>query len=61
MNRENAEYKWKGAGFGDYECTNCWEITAGTPAICPHCKAVMSNPERYAIDFPDVSFPDIEE
>ena len=35
--------RWKGAGMGDYECTNCWEITSGGDELdtCPYCGAFM--------------------
>ena len=37
--------RWKGAGMGDYECTNCWEITSGGDELdtCPHCGAFMKD------------------
>lgn len=35
------EGRWKGAGFGDYRCSNCDEEVSGTPEFCPHCHAYM--------------------
>ena len=33
--------RWKGRGFGDYECSLCCEITNGKPRYCPNCGADM--------------------
>lgn len=35
------EGRWKGAGFGDYRCSNCDEEVSGTPEFCPHCHSYM--------------------
>ena len=34
--------RWKGAGFGDYECTRCSDIVSGhLHRYCPNCGAMM--------------------
>ena len=38
---ERKEGRWKGRGFGDYECTICWGIVNGKTRYCPHCGAIM--------------------
>lgn len=38
------EARYKGAGMGDYLCTNCDEVSDGRMEFCPHCHAHMSNP-----------------
>lgn len=42
----NVEYvvhaRWKGAGFGDYECSYCGHRVGGNRLKeCPSCKAIM--------------------
>lgn len=39
---EVAFARWKGAGFGDYECTLCLETVSGNRhRYCPNCGALM--------------------
>ena len=41
--RKSIRARWKGAGMGDYECTNCWEVVSGGDKynFCPWCGAYM--------------------
>ena len=44
MKNINKEARWRGAGFGDYECTLCWERVSGNrERYCPYCGATMYN------------------
>ena len=35
--------RWKGAGMGDYLCSECWEVYSGGDKFtyCPNCGAKM--------------------
>lgn len=35
--------RWKGAGIGDYRCSECWEVYSGGNEFtyCPTCGAKM--------------------
>ena len=40
--------RWKGAGFGDYECTLCGEVVSGNrERYCPACGAEMYTDDEY--------------
>ena len=44
----NKQARWKGAGLGDYYCTNCWEQVSGNRRlICPYCGCRMYTNEEY--------------
>lgn len=44
LDRETAQIqaRWKGAGLGDYYCSNCLHTVSGNHLTeCPECKAIM--------------------
>lgn len=45
--KEHNEGRWKGAGLGDYLCSNCWSVFSGGDEYnyCPNCGAKMSRKE----------------
>ncbi|MBE6983748.1 MAG: hypothetical protein E7435_05655 [Ruminococcaceae bacterium] len=43
--KKKADARWKGNGFGEYRCSQCWTIVSGNHhLICPGCKAQMHKP-----------------
>lgn len=41
--RKQSEGRWKGAGMGDYLCSECWSVYSGGDEYnyCPDCGAKM--------------------
>ena len=45
--RKQIEGRWKGAGLGDYMCSECWTAYSGGDEynFCPNCCAKMKGGE----------------
>jgi hypothetical protein len=44
---KQSEGRWKGAGLGDYLCSECWSVYSGGDEynFCPNCGAKMKEAE----------------